>query len=340
MAKILNQVQSLIHRLKQAPVAQETRRAYTQLVKEENEKFIPPIRPRFQSQFGGLWTDLTTAKDIVKGKLSLNLLTSEEATLLDHWIDWGYVIIPNAVPEVEIDALTKQIDLTLSGETPKKASYWDNGVKCVGDANFEIMQKPEAKLLDLHSTSDAATKVIFSSKIQRFLHLIFERPALAFQSLTFLYGSQQPVHQDTAFVLVDSPLEFAAAWVALEDIEEGSGELIYYPGSHHLEETLFEGKYKWAPPQTPELKNYSESLHQKARDANLTLQYFRPKKGDVLLWSSDLIHGGSQTKNPTLTRKSIVTHYCPFDRHPMYFYGDGRFEKIPVSGGDFISGQH
>ncbi len=52
----------MIHRLKQAPVTQETRRVYTQLVKEENEKFIPLIRPRFQSQFGGLWTDLTTPR--------------------------------------------------------------------------------------------------------------------------------------------------------------------------------------------------------------------------------------------------------------------------------------
>jgi len=331
MTRIFNKVQSVIHRLKQTPIAN---------IATDKEQLIPPIRPRFHSQFGGLWTDLTTAKDIVQGKLNLNWLTMEEAKLLEHWIDWGYVIIPNAVPEVEIDALTKELELTLSGETPKKASYWDNGIKCFGDADFEVMQKPEAKLLDLHTTSDAAINVIFSHKIQRFLHLIFERPALAFQSLTFLYGSQQPVHQDTAFVLVDSPLEFVAAWVAVEDIKEGSGELIYYPGSHHLEETLFEGKYKWAPPQTPELKNYSERLHHKAKDANLKLQSFRPKKGDVLLWSSDLIHGGGPINNPTLTRKSIVTHYCPFDRQPMYFYGDGEFEKIPVSGGDFISGQY
>lgn len=340
MTRIFNQVQSLIHQLKQSPIAQETKQVYRRLGNKEEEELTPPIKPRFNSQFGGLWTDLTTAKNILKGKLSLNLLTSEEATLLEHWIDWGYVIIPNAVPETEIDALTKELDSNLSGERKKKASYWDNGVKCLGDASFDTMQKPEAKLLDLHTTSEAATQVIFSSKIQRFLHLIFERPGLAFQSLTFLYGSQQPVHQDTAFVLVDSPLEFAAAWVALEDIEEGSGELMYYPGSHHLEETLFQGKYKWAPPQTPELKNYSEGLHQKAKDANLTLQHFKPKKGDVLLWSADLIHGGSPVKNPKLTRKSIVTHYCPFDRQPMYFYGDGQFNKIPVEGGDFICGQY
>src|SRR5579859_2673048 len=37
-------------------------------------------------------------------------------------------------------------------------------------------------------------------------------PALAFQSLGFYYGSQQPLHQDSAFVRVNSPLEFVASW--------------------------------------------------------------------------------------------------------------------------------
>ena len=44
---------------------------------------------------------------------------------------------------------------------------------------------------------------------------------------------------------------------------------------------------------------------------------FRPRKGDVLLWSADLAHGGSPVKR-NVTRRSIVTHYCPVDRNPIY----------------------
>lgn len=38
---------------------------------------------------------------------------------------------------------------------------------------------------------------------------------------------------------------------------------------------------------------------------------FRPRKGDVLIWSADLVHGGSPVTDPSLTRKSLVGHYCP-----------------------------
>lgn len=70
---------------------------------------------------------------------------------------------------------------------------------------------------------------------------MFERPAVGFQSLYFRWGSQQAVHQDTAFVKVSSPMEFAASWIALEDIKSGSGELEYYIGSHRLDDYCFTG---------------------------------------------------------------------------------------------------
>ena len=306
----------------------------------QNDIYLPPIQRQFYSQFGGLWTDLNIAKDILAGKLNLNWITEEEANLIEHWIDWGYVIIPQAVPNEDIEALLQDIDLTLQGKVkPRKASYWKDGTKHLNNADYQNMQEDEAKLLDLHATSTAAQKVIFTNKLQRFLHLIFETPALAFQSLTFLYGSQQPVHQDTAFVLVDSPLEFIASWVALEDIEEGSGELVYYPGSHRIPEVLFAGKYKQAPPGSNELENYSDNLHQRSQECNLTLQYFKPKKGDVLLWSADLIHGGSKRVNRGATRKSIVTHYCPLPRKPMYFYGNNSFQKLRCNSMDYICSQ-
>jgi GT2 family glycosyltransferase len=303
----------------------------------KTKSLTPPIQPAFYSQFGGLWTDLNTAKDILRRKLDLNQITPDKFCQIEHWIDWGYVIVPAAVEEENIDALVEDIDLTLQEKLePRKVSYWKDGIKNFENADYQNMQKGESKLLGLHMTSTAAKKVIFTEKIQRLLHLILEGPALAFQSLTFLYGSQQPVHQDSAFVLVDSPLELIASWVALEDIEEGSGELVYYPGSHRIPEVLFQGKYKWASPGSLELKNYSNKLHERAQAANLKLQHFKPKKGDVLLWSADLIHGGAKRRNLSTTRKSIVTHYCPADRQPMYSYGNQKFKQFPCPSGDYV----
>ena len=38
-------------------------------------------------------------------------------------------------------------------------------------------------------------------------------------------------------------------------------------------------------------------------------QHFLAKKGDALIWSSNIIHGGSPVANPNSTRLSQVTHY-------------------------------
>jgi len=68
------------------------------------------------------------------------------------------------------------------------------------------------------------------------------------QSIYLEYGSQQSQHQDTAYVVAAKPLSLAACWIALEDIKEGSGELVYYPGSHWFEPFLFSGEFKsWTP---------------------------------------------------------------------------------------------
>jgi len=36
---------------------------------------------------------------------------------------------------------------------------------------------------------------------------------------------------------------------------------------------------------------------------------FRAHKGDALVWSSNVVHGGSPVRNPSMTRRSQVTHY-------------------------------
>ena len=61
-------------------------------------------------------------------------------------------------------------------------------------------------------------------------------------------GSEQGLHRDTAFVVVDPPMSLVAAWIALEDVAAGSGELTYVPGSHRLPEYLFSGQVQALEP--------------------------------------------------------------------------------------------
>jgi SAM-dependent methyltransferase len=292
----------------------------------------PPVRRQFRSSFGGLWTDLDNAEAIVAGKVAIGDILPAEACLVVDWIRNGFVILPGAVSAAAIDAAMLDFEAAYDGNLGCKMSFWDSEVR-YEEASRAHVRKLEAKLLGLHNVSETVQRVIFVDAVSRFLHILFERPALAFQSLGFYYGSQQHLHHDYAFVRVSSPLEFVASWIALEDITPGSGELEYYPGSHLLAPYLFADKHLWVEYDDPELRQvFLQNLNQRAREAGLSLQRFLPKKGDVFIWAAGLIHGGSPVTDANLTRKSLVTHYCPADQQPMFAYKGGRPKRKSICG--------
>lgn len=289
---------------------------------------VPPQPGRFRSQWGGLWTDLDHAHAIVDGKRELGWIDDTDVTRLRHWIDQGFVILEGVVEPEVTEGLLEALGRTLNGELPaRRAEWWSEGVKYVDVAGPTTMDETAAKLLDLYMTSEAARAASLHPEIVRFLSLVFERPPMAFQSLTMKRGTQQPVHTDTTFVRVSAPLEMVASWVALEDVAEGAGELEYYPGSHRVAELLFGGELKWCPEEATSLPDYSTRLHEHAKANGLSMERFRPKRGDVLLWSADLFHGGAAEIEGDLTRRSHVTHYCPVDRAPMYLYRNPAGER-------------
>jgi phytanoyl-CoA hydroxylase len=184
------------------------------------------------------------------------------------------------------------------------------------------------KALDLHWFSEPTRNLIFAPRVLEFLHLIFERRALATQTLAFWRGSAQDGHQDSAYVNYSLPMQFAASWIALEDVKEGAGELFYHVGSHRMAEHLYLGKYKGVEDAArvesgsnrlnEEIKAHIERIAVQADGMGLKTKQLRARRGDVLFWSADLAHGGRPV-SLIQTRKSVVTHYCPADVVPSYF---------------------
>lgn len=296
-----------------------------------------PICPRFRSRFGGLWTDLSNADHLLEGKLALGVVSPQEAEQLRFWMENGYLIIEDAVPHEVIDQVIRDIEVAWEGHNPAiHVEHWQDHVMYISPVRPELKGKL-AKLLDFHAFSEAARQAMFAPKLARFLQLIFERPVLAFQSLYFERGTQQPIHQDTAYVVVNSPMELAASWIALEDIQTNAGELEYYAGSHKMEQFLFEGRQKNIPrgmsAGDPEHLRFLAQLHETAARMGLKRLKFRPRKGDALVWHADLAHGGSQEMDTGSSRKSLVSHYCPLELEPGYFRDAAHSEKIPYGKG-------
>ena len=276
-------------------------------------------RKRYHSRFGGLWTDRLDAEQIARKKLAQGTICQEEHERLLCFIKNGYVILRGAVPDQAVDDALEDIEAIarhhrhyIMGSYEVRYTY----------ATQEARKREDFRGIDFHVNSTPARGAIFNDASVRFLRLIFGRDPLAFQNLYFAYGSQQEIHQDPAYVVCSSPLELAATWVALEDVEEGSGELVYYRGSHRYPDFLFSGKHREWNLERDGLRRHEEfleSLHSQAEELGCPLERFLPRKGDVLVWAADLAHGGAEVTNAGSTRRSLVTHFCPIGIRPHYF---------------------
>jgi len=297
-------------------------------------------RRGYRSRHGGLWTDRLDALERIDLDRARGVLNAEQGRLLRAWIADGYVILPGAIDASTADRMVATVEKAWSVLDPRLAIELD-GVHHPLDP---ALRAQRYKLLDLYVHEPLALDVAFSPLIQSFLRLVFERDVLLFQGLSFEWGSGDPVHQDTAYVVVRSPLEFAAAWIALQDVVPGSGELCYYPGSHCLEEAHFGAGFRNWKRERDGLDRrgrYLDGLHERSLARGLELQRFLPKKGDALIWAADLAHGSARITDPTLRRWSYVCHYCPMDVSPYYFMSKPKQREIRrVAGGGYASSHY
>jgi ectoine hydroxylase-related dioxygenase (phytanoyl-CoA dioxygenase family) len=277
------------------------------------------------SPFGGLWPDHAKAPEILQHKLDSRAITSRQAQQLTDWMRDGYIVLENAIPDSHLDAAVADLDKAYSGGF-KKALFECHKLDDRGNIRWQLeVREHDAKVLDLHYFSVAMRRIMFSPAITEFLKLIFESNAFATQTLGFWRGSGQEGHQDSAYVPFTLPRNFAATWIALEDVTIGAGELFYYVGSHKFPDFLYGGKHKSIAEaerlgyavQRAEVERHVASLRKRASDANIDKTVFAAKRGDVLVWHADLVHGGNPVSK-SVTRKSFVTHYCPKELSPLF----------------------
>lgn len=297
-------------------------------------------KEKYTSKFGGLWIDSQSFEKHLLKKERNGLLSEQDILDIKFFVENGYIIFRNAVDEHIID----QINLELNKiKEVHKDFIIRNNEEGYRFATEDESSKKKYRYIDFHVNSINARKAIFSDKITKFLSIIFETTPLAFQTLLFKYGSQQAVHQDTAYVVANEPMKLAASWIALEDVELGTGELVYYPGSHKHKEFLFSGEHKsWVKHRdgVDQHKDFLGHLHTEAKIHNRELEHFLPKKGDALIWHADLAHGGAKILKPTRTRYSLVTHYCPSNCFPNYSNFVGFYKAQPYENKGFYSSRH
>jgi hypothetical protein len=153
-------------------------------------------------------------------------------------------------------------------------------------------------------------KIASNPRIIEILSSVYGRKAFPFQTLNFPSSTEQSAHSD--HVHFDSiPHRFmAGVWLALEDITEENGPLFYYLGSHKWP-VLYntEVAHHQVDKTAPHYSRFPAAWEAYAKHYGVEKQYFHAKKGQCLIWSSNLVHGGSAQNNRNCTRWSQVTHY-------------------------------
>jgi phytanoyl-CoA hydroxylase len=244
---------------------------------------------------------------------------------LQGWQQNGYVVLENVIPEILIDKFWS--DFTELVHHPEKYDlsvridldeFKPNQERNIKDFPKQALQGKYVKINDFHNSSVAGKNLMTHPSIVSFLEAIFNQRIVVMQSLVFLYGSQQPSHQDYPWVTARIPSHLAAAWIALEDVKFDSGPLYYYIGSHRMPKFNFGNGILFKPDSTKSPLDYAAYLDKTSSDLNLSKETLLIKKGDVLIWHAALAHGGSVITNPEQTRKSFVCHYSTEEALPFH----------------------
>ena len=210
-----------------------------------------------------------------------------------RWPRDGYAVLDGFYEPERIDRINEELDELVSG----------------GKLRFN---RGSARVRNAYQRSAAIAAAVEDPRLTELLSYILGRKVGIWQSISFFHGSRQGAHSD-AFHMATIPQGYLVAiWVALEDIEPGCGPVFYLPGSHRLPQISSEdledaeGSAMFVADKSAA---YYKRIKREIREAGIEPVQFLPRKGDVLVWHSNLLHGGGPITDPDSTRRSLVVHF-------------------------------
>jgi len=179
------------------------------------------------------------------------------------------------------------------------------------DAHYDDAYKQNpliaTRVQDVWKWVDESRQLAVNPAVRQALGELVGRKALPFQTLNFPIGTSQYAHSDTIHFNTIPEGYMAGVWVALEDIDEDNGPLIYYPGSHKL--PYYSMQDLGLEPGYDNYQNYEQKIQQLIADQGFESELGVAKKGEALIWHANLLHGGAPRKDLERSRHSQVTHY-------------------------------
>ena len=232
------------------------------------------------------WTASPFAESLINSDKSL---TEEERAMCLNFAKDGFIIIDLDLPENFCEELVKSLE------------------DCPGDSFFYNPQT--IRYFEAWKYSSYVRRLAANKKILETLKLLYRREAIPFQTINFIKPSEQDVHSDTLHFHTTPNHWMAGVWTALEPMDEENGTLRYFKGSQKLPIMT---SPKWSH-KAGGYEQESYDTYEEYVKALMTLGYEEHKyigpKGKAIIWSANVLHGGSELIDKSRTRKAQATHY-------------------------------
>ena len=221
-------------------------------------------------------------------------LSSAMRSICDAYHADGYVILEDTgiLDGIDLEALNAFVESRFSRESGRLIDGWIESLPILKIASYP-------PVVDL-------------------LRILYGREPIPFQTLNFLHGTEQATHSDSIHFSCLPSRFMCGVWVALEDILLQQGPLHYYPGSQKLPELDYgdlalgeidRGPAAWVNADAWERYRVYEQKIAAVAAAHGERKELSVRRGSVLVWSSNLLHGGSRIGEQGSSRRSQVTHF-------------------------------
>jgi hypothetical protein len=234
-----------------------------------------------------------TESPFFERELAESGLSDQDKAFVQSFADNGYVLFDPMLDPALIDELNHNM-------VPR----------------FAASEADDKRIQDAWSEEETVRKIAVSEVVLEKLRLLYKREPIPFQTLSFLFGTQQATHSDMVHFNSIPQRFMCGVWVALEDITPDNGPLHYYPGSHKLPfyDMIDLGVKASDNIETKKAImayaiDYTNFIRDMIKALGLKKETLTIKKGQAMIWSANLLHGGEPINTPGATRKTQVTHY-------------------------------
>jgi len=161
------------------------------------------------SKFGGMWLDRTDFPEQLELRARSGAIDEDLRSQLEQFERDGYIVLEGAASNEDLDSFESAISKAFrEGHEHLIAQQPGN------PAPLPVTDKTPrhgTRIVDSFAVIPSALDLLSSPRLARFLRAVLDEKPMLFQSLSFDTGSEQGLHQDTAYVVVDRPLELVAS---------------------------------------------------------------------------------------------------------------------------------